>query len=130
MRSRTTAWRAAKLGARFGAVVGAAAAADTLWARRRRAFEGANRALDLTFTRGGRPLYRSTTFVGFVGVLTALRCDGATAAGKMVHAAGMMTYEQGEDCGDKPRSGRVLFECGEEDLSVLDISDKGRDRWI
>ena len=45
--------------------------------------------VDLAFTRGGRPLYRSTTFVGFVGVLTALRCDGATAAGRGAYSVSL-----------------------------------------
>ena len=45
--------------------------------------------VDLTFTRGGRPLYRSTTFVGFVGVLTALRCDGEAAAGRGAYSVSL-----------------------------------------
>ena len=45
--------------------------------------------VDLTFSRGGEPLYRSTTFVGFVGVLTALRCGGEPAAGRGAYSVSL-----------------------------------------
>ncbi len=45
-------------------------------------FDGLEQLLvDLSLVRGGRLLYRSTTFVGFVGVLTAMRAGSGEAGG-------------------------------------------------